>query len=165
MFVFGRHGVQEFPAAHAIGRSGPLVRTYTEKRGARGEPAAIIHLADDTMVSLVKPEPDLKYDPQAWPRIAGRAPGVYVRIDAATHAFPASLYHGVSFRLADDEAYVEVTTADRMFISNLLDLDFDETPGEILLAVLRLAPGVIVGDGSKGTLRPVEGEAAHLPTD
>lgn len=161
VFIFDRHGVQVLPSAQTIARTGPLIKVYVEKRDPRGEPAAIVHLADDTMVSLVNPAGELEHDPQSWPRFAGRAPGVYVRISGVTYAFPAAIYRGVSFRLADDDAYVEVFTADRMFISNHLDLDMDQNLGELLLATFPLAPGVIVGDGSKGAMKAVETETAQ----
>jgi hypothetical protein len=161
VFIFDRHGVQVLPSAHAIARTGPLIKVYVEKRDPRGEPAAIVRLADDTMVSLVNPAAELEHDPQSWPRHAGRAPGVYVRIDGVMHAFPAAVYRGVSFRLADDDSYVEVFTSDRAFISNHLDLDMDQNLGELLLAAFPLAPGVVVGDGSKGAIKPVGPETAQ----
>ncbi len=163
VFIFDQHGAQELPMAHTLARSGPLVNIYTEKREPRGEAAAIVHLADDTMVSLFRPAKGLEHDPQSWPRFAGRAPGVYLRLHGATHAFPAGTCPGVSYRLMEENAFVEVFTADRMFISNHLDLDYEQTPNELLLATLRFAPGVIVGDGSRGALKPVGGDPANVP--
>lgn len=111
---------------------------------------AIVHLAEDTMVSLVHPDTELRHDPQSYPRYAGQAPGVYVRLQGVTHAFPAARYQGVQFRLVEDDAFIEVFSADFPFISNFLEsLDRPDVPPELLLAVLCFAPGVIVGDGSK----------------
>ncbi len=163
VFIFDRHGVQELPAAHTIVRTGPLVTAHIEKRKDRGDPpVATVHLADDMMVSLVRPEDQLRHDPQAWPRHAGQTPGVYLRLAGVTHAFPAAQYQGVRFRLVEDDAFIEVFSADFPFISNFLEsLDRPDVPPELLLAVLRFAPGVIVGDGSKGGMRPVEDEPAR----
>ncbi|HET9849872.1 MAG TPA: hypothetical protein VFR68_15145 [Candidatus Dormibacteraeota bacterium] len=160
VFIFDRHGIQELPTANTIVRTGPLVRAHIEKRKDRGHPpVAIIHLADDTIVSLVQPENHLRHDPQSWPRHADQAPGVYVRLHGVTHAFPAATYGGVTYRLVDDDAFIEVFSADFPFISNFLEsLDKQDVPAELLLAVLRFAPGVIVGDGSKGAMKAVEGD-------
>jgi hypothetical protein len=89
VFIFDRHGVQELPSAHTIIRTGLLVKVLVEKREPHGEPAAIVRLAKDTIVSLANPEKELSHDPQSYPRHAGRAPGVYVRLGGETHAFPA----------------------------------------------------------------------------
>jgi hypothetical protein len=160
VFIFDQHGVQELPAAHTIVRTGPFVSVHLEKREARGDPpVAMVHLADQTMVSLVRPQNELE-QAGGLPRNAGRAPGVYVRLDGVTHAFPNARYGGVSFRVVDGRAFIEVFSSDHMFISNFLrDLDAADVPHELVLAVLRFAPGVIVGDGSKGLLRLVNGEA------
>jgi hypothetical protein len=161
VFIFDSHGDQELRTGQVIERNGAVVRVFIEKQEPRGEPAAVVHLADDTMVTLIRPSAALEHDPQAWPRHAGRAPGVYVRTMGVTRIFSAADCRGVRYRLTDASAYVEVFTADRMFISNHLDLDLEQLPGELLLAVARFAPGVVIGDGSKGALSVLAAEAAE----